>query len=166
MDQQRLRRTIVLDGDHGWARVNEQPAEELTGDALTEEKERAFATWMASIGPLLEPRLELHAARPQTINGRPAVGVRVGCPGHREVVLYFDKEAGLLVKKETLIESPRGNGQLETQETFYGEYQAVDGIMVPFHFQVHRRGELSLDCRVTSVRLLPSLDRALFVRPE
>jgi hypothetical protein len=161
---QRVQRTTVIDRDHGWVRLNDG-VEEMDAATLAEERERAYAAWVASLTPLPGGEFQLRAARPLTVNGRPAVGVRIASTGHRDVVLYFDQEAGLLVKKETLIQDPRGKGQEEMQETYYGAYQVVDGVRVALHLQVHRKGELSLDSRLTGVRLLPQLGDAAFARP-
>jgi hypothetical protein len=140
---QRVQRTTVIDRDHGWVRLNDG-VEEMDAATLAEERERAYAAWVASLTPLPGGEFQLRAARPLTVNGRPA---------------------GLLVKKETLIQDPRGKGQEEMQETYYGAYQVVDGVRVALHLQVHRKGELSLDSRLTGVRLLPQLGDAAFARP-
>jgi hypothetical protein len=162
---QRLRRTAVVDRDRGWVRLNDR-VEEMDAPTLAEERERAYAAWIASLTPLIDGQFQLRTAREIVVNGRPAVGVRIASPGHRDVVLYFDREAGLLVKKETLIQDPHGKDPEEMQETYYGAYRLVDGVRIAFHIQVHRKGELSLDSRLTTVRLSPQLDDHTFARPE
>jgi hypothetical protein len=165
ISDQPVKRTIVIDGDHGWVEVNGR-AQDLDAETLAEEKERAFATWVASLTPLISSNFELQAVAATTVNNRPAIGVRVVAPGHRPIVLYFDQEAGLLVKKATTIHEPHGKGADELQETYYGAYELVDGVRIARHIQVHRHGELSLDCRYTSMHMFLDLPRQVFERPQ
>ncbi len=120
---------IVLDGEQGWMKQNE---------VVTRYPSAFIASFFKYTIPYEGPRsiLRLRARQKNpacqftttgegTVEGRPAVGLRMKLEGGPEVTWYFDKETGLLLKTEQ--RTKRFEGEDSVQVTLYGDYQTFDG---------------------------------------
>jgi hypothetical protein len=76
------------------------------------------------------------------------------------VVLYIDPESGLITKRAFAADAP-GRPLVEEQFT---DYRPVDGIQIAFQ-AVQRVGPLSVERRVTDLKINAPIDAALFKRP-
>jgi hypothetical protein len=76
--------------------------------------------------------------------------------------MYFDVESGLLVRTDSVEESPEGKTVLEI---YYDDYREVDGIRMPFTAR-HRSPELSILFRITEVRHNVPIEDAKFDKPR
>jgi hypothetical protein len=154
--------TQVIDGDKGWmdimGTINDMPKE-----GLTEMKEQKYAEDLDRFGFLKEKGFELSFLKEIKIEDKPAVGVLVKSKGHRDVKLYFNKETGLLVKRENkLVEA----GKEVAQEVFFSDYQDKDGLK---HYQkivAHRDGKKMLEAKVVELEFFDKLDATVFAKPE
>lgn len=160
---QKFRFTIVVDGDKGWTRMGDE-TKELDKDALAEAKEQGHAGWVATLAPLKDKAFTLATTGESKVEKKAALGVKVSSKGHRDVDLYFDKETGLLIKTETRVKDD-GSGQEVNEETFYEEYQEVQGTKQAKKFSVKRDGKLYLEVDVTEVTLSEKLDASVFAKP-
>jgi hypothetical protein len=120
---------IVLDGEQGWLKSN---------DVVTPYPKTFLASMQKYTVPYVEPRsiLRLRARQKNpacqfttssegTVEGRPAVGLRMKLEGGPDETWYFDKESGLLLKQEMRIK--RFEGEDEVHVTLYEDYQTCDG---------------------------------------
>jgi hypothetical protein len=136
---------IVLDGDQGWLKLN---------DHVTPYPRTFIASTWKSIIPYEGPRsiLRLRArqrnaachistAGEGTVEGRPAVGLRMKLEGGPEATWYFDKETGLLLKEEQ--RTKRFEGEDTVVETLYGDYQTLDGFPMARKVTSRRDGKLA-----------------------
>ena len=162
---QRHRLVRVINGDKGWVQLNER-VEELEPAMLKEERERLYENWLATLIPLTRGEVTVEMAGTIDIDGRPALGVRMTAAGHRPVGLYYDRETGLLRKKVTHITDPARDNKPVLQETYYGEYQRVAGVLVAFKVQVFWDGKLYLDTQMTEVKPQGKLPDEVFSRPQ
>ena len=123
---------IVLDGEQGWLKEN---------DVVTPYPRSLIASFYKYTIPYQGPRsiLRLRARQKNpachfatagegTVEGRPAVGLRMKLEGGPEATWYFDKETGLLLKTEQ--RTKRFEGEDEVVETVYGDYQTCDGFPI------------------------------------
>jgi hypothetical protein len=123
---------IVIDGEQGWMKLN---------DHATPYPKTFIESMQKHTVPYVEPRsiLRLRARQKNpacqftttgegTVEGRPAVGLRMKLEGGPEATWYFDKETGLLLKEEQ--RSKRFEGEDEMVETVYGDYQTCDGFPI------------------------------------
>jgi hypothetical protein len=92
--------------------------------------------------------------------GRLNHALEVSATDLNPIVLYVDPESSLIVKRLYTADAP---GRPVIEEEFH-EYRAVDGIQFAFH-ATQRVGAMSVDRRVTDVKLNSPLDPALFKRP-
>jgi hypothetical protein len=136
---------IVLDGEQGWQKLNEMVA----------PYPRTFiaSIWKYTIpydGPRSILRLRARQKNPAcqftmagegTVEGRPAVGLRMKLEGGPEAIWYFDKETGLLLKTEQ--RTKRFEGEDSVQVTLYGDYQTFDGFPMARKQTSHRDGKLA-----------------------
>jgi hypothetical protein len=92
--------TEVLAGGKAWLK-DDVHVHELSPAELADLKERAYASYVASLLPLLKGSgLSLEPLGEAKVQGRPAIRVKVVSAGHRDIKLYFDKADGFLVKVE------------------------------------------------------------------
>jgi hypothetical protein len=89
----------VVNGDKGWSNSGgataDMPKEQV--DELTEE---LYLHWLTTLVPLKDPEFALSPAGEVQVDGKPAVGVKVGHKGRGPVNLWFDRDSGFLVKAE------------------------------------------------------------------
>jgi len=76
------------------------------------------------------------------------------------IVLYVDPEAGLITKQAFAADAP-GHPLVEEQ---FSDYRPVDGIQIAFQ-AARKVGTLSVERRVTDVKINAPIDPALFKRP-
>ena len=128
---------IVLDGDHGWFKLNER-VQELPAEAVEEQRERMHAEYLTQLFPILaDAGYKLGLIPDVKVGDQPAIGVRVRHETHRDVQLYFDPETRRLLKTETQINE---NGKDVRQETFFEDYALIDEVLRPRKSVIHWDG--------------------------
>ena len=136
---------IVLDGEQGWLKSN---------DVVTPYPKTFLESMQKYTVPYMGPRsiLRLRARQKNpacqftttgegTVEGRPAVGLRMKLEGGPEATWYFDKETGLLLKEEQ--RTKRFEGEDTVVETLYGDYQTFDGFPMARKVTSRRDGKLA-----------------------
>jgi hypothetical protein len=114
--------------------------------------------------PLLtDPAFTLEPLGDTPINGRPAVGVRVLGYGQRDVRLFFDRQSGLLVKTEQLLDGVGGKDV--RNEAYYSRYQDMGGYLRPTRVVAYRDGRRVMDAELMSATPLDQVDPAEFSKP-
>src|SRR5262249_17306657 len=83
----------VLDGEEGWVKFGDK-AQEMDKGTVAEVKENLYATWLTTVAPLTDKPLSLMPLGESKVGDRRVIGVKVSSKGHRDVLLYFDKETG------------------------------------------------------------------------
>jgi hypothetical protein len=86
--------------------------------------------------------------------------LELSAPDLNPIVLFLDPESGLIRKRMYTADAP---GRPVVEEQFF-DYRPVDGIQVAFR-ATQRVGPLSVERRLTDVKLNTPLDAALFKRP-
>jgi hypothetical protein len=141
------RSVIVIDGDHGWIKR-----------AGSDEAEPYPATFLDSMRkntiPYLGPRdiLRLRARQKNakcqfssggesTVDGHPAVALRMKLEGGPQQTWFFDKESGLLLRTESRTANFEGE-ELVTVTT-YEDYQTIDGFPIARKSTTQRDGKLA-----------------------
>ncbi len=157
--------TIVVNGDKGW--VN-SPAGTIDLDAeqLAEQHRQLHTGWVASLAPLQNKEYKLTLLEEQTIDDRPAVGVRVSHDVHRDVSLYFDKETFLLIKHESIVTSMEYGDREILAEYFHREYKDVDGVPRPSKRLIKYDGDFFVESEISDMKTSDKLDDSVFAKPE
>jgi hypothetical protein len=114
--------------------------------------------------PLLRERgFELAALAEAKVNDRAALGVRVTARGKPELRLFFDKELGLLVKSESVLDD--GAGKQVREDTFYGDYKDVNGCKRFSKIAAYKEGKKVMQAEVLDIKYYERIDNAAFTRP-
>ena len=95
-------------------------------------------------------------------------GVRRDSPrlvgGVRDVKLYFDKENGLLVKREhRLLDSVTGKEVL--QEVVFGDYKETEGLNHYRTLTAYRDGKKMVEAKVVELEFFDKRDKNVFTKP-
>ncbi len=92
--------------------------------------------------------------------------MRVSHQGQRDVNLFFDRASGFLVKNESQVKDVKGGGNKDmTQEIFFSKYQDFGGMQYPTTIAIKRDGNQFVNAEMTDIRILDSIDEAIFGRP-
>lgn len=158
----KFERTQVVNGDKGWISLTGS-TEDMPEDQLAAAKEDLYAGWLAMLVPLKDAAFKLAPLPEIKVGDRPAVGVRVSHPGHKDINLYFDKDKGLLVKVQRRVKDM--TGQEVEQETFYTDYKEETGILHPRKQKTKRDGSDFLQIEITEYKPLEQLDVSTFAKP-
>jgi hypothetical protein len=129
---------FIYDGKKGWIQAMDkfQDMDEMT---LKEMREQTMYLEQVYLLRFVKDKgCNLLLVGEGKVEDRPAVGVRLECPGRPAINLYFDRQTHLLVKTERPTKSPAG-GDIVV-EKFFKEYKAVDGIPRPFRVVVRHNG--------------------------
>lgn len=109
------------------------------------------------LNDLQRNRIVPQLAGKATIDGREANAVEFSKDGVR-VKLFFDASTNLPVKRER--ETAEG-----IEETFFGDYRAVDGVMEPFSLKI-KRGVSELSVSIERVEHNRAVELAAFRYPQ
>jgi hypothetical protein len=158
-----IRSVVLINQDGGWIKNGEQ-VQPMPQDRLDVEKAGLYLTKVTSLLPLKSPRFKLTALGKVTVQRRDAVGLKVSCPGARDVDLYFDRSTWLLLKAQQPIVKLEDN--LESMlEMYPSHYRPIRQIQVPFKI-VLRYGEMPYaEYSHTEADLVALLDDRLFTMP-
>jgi photosynthetic reaction center cytochrome c subunit len=158
MDTPRGESVTAYNGRVGWMSGGAGPPRAITGDELAAE--RLHAQFDLALGlKKLYPRLRV--VRPEKVGGMEAEVLLGFATGQPPVKLDFDPQSGLLVRVETLAETPLGPNPTAVD---YADYRQVNGIKVPFKWTIARPG-MQFTIQVASVRQNVPIDNSKFAAP-
>jgi hypothetical protein len=154
---------IVINGDKGWRQVNGM-TEELSGEELDRERRAAYLEWTAAtVLPLKQAPFKTESAGEETVNGKPADGVKVTGPVGKPYTVFFDRETHLPAKVVSVATDFAGEA---THETTFADYKESDGIKRATKIKVKRNGEDFVDAELTEFKVLDAPDAKAFEKPE
>lgn len=155
----------VINGDQGWSSTNGMLST-MSANSLAEEKEMLYAQNVTHLLAIKEGTPELAVLKKeQMVEGKPVVGVRIKSKGHREVVLYFDKETHLLKKRKRFVRS-LDREKLIPQEAIFSDYDRKAGVMHHNKLTVMENGATGMEAEVHEVQFLPKIPDEEFRKPE
>jgi hypothetical protein len=157
---------IVLNGEKMWFLANGQlldsPPQQLS-EMLTEMNRM----WATSLTPLLAgDEFQLATAKEKMVNGKPAAGVAVRNGKRPIVTLYFDKETGLLVKREATVKDPGTDDKEVLEEAVVSDYKEAGGRKFHTKVVVTRDGKPFYRSEVSMPRAVEKPDPKLFDKPK
>jgi len=157
--------TVVLNGEKMWFLVNGQLLEVAPpqlADMLTEMNRM----WATSLTPLLAgDEFQLATAKEKVVNGKPAAGVAVRNGKRPIVTLYFDKETGLLVKREATVKDRLADDREVLEEAVVSDYKEAGGRKYHTKVVVNRDGQPYYRSEVSMPRAVEKPDPKLFDKP-
>jgi hypothetical protein len=138
----------VVSGKKGWQGSGRR-TRDLNEAEVTQIVDELYAHWLASVVPLQDVMLlkekgfEFSVFGNVPVGGKDAVGVRVLCQGRPDVLLFFDKATGLVIKSERRAKDPVTNREY-TAESSYRDHKAFQGVMWPT-IRLDRRDGMDLE---------------------
>ena len=163
MGGRNVTRIEVITKDAGWLSMNGRVLP-LTVDQLAEIHEGMEAEKAVNLLALKDPEYQITSLEEAVVADRPAVGLKVKRKGHRDILLYFDKAKGYLVKMQTRTKG-MGGGEVD-EESLYADYRNHDGIQNPDKMTTKRDGQLFLECETTEFKAVEKIPDQIFARPE
>jgi hypothetical protein len=159
----KVTRIEVVSGDQGWI-SNGGKTRPLSAEQLAEIQEGMAAELVATLLPLKDPAYQLTSLGDSEVQKRPVTGIKVSRQGHRDVLLYFDKEHGYLLKMQTRVKDLRGSEV--DQEMLYSDYQDFDGVRSYKKLTTNRGGKLFLEWEATEYKAVEKLPDSVFEKPD
>jgi outer membrane lipoprotein-sorting protein len=161
----RINTTVVVNGEKAWASEGGK-AEELTGEKLVQTRNEAYQLWVLSLTPLASDKgFTLATAKGQNVGGKPTVAVKVTRDKKPPITLYFDKESGLLVKREMRVKDELQKWKEVLDEAYLSDYKEVGGAKVFTKLRVVRDGKPMIDATLSDQKADEKLDAKLFEKP-
>jgi hypothetical protein len=157
---------IILNGEKLWFLANGQ-LQESPPPQLTEMLTEMNRMWATSLTPLLAgDEFQLATAKEKAVNGKPAAGVAVQNGKRPVVTLYFDKETGLLVKREATVKDSLMDDKEVLEEAVVSDYKEHGGRKFHTRVVVTRDGKPFYRSEVSMPRAVEKPDPKLFDKPE
>jgi hypothetical protein len=153
----------AIDGEAGWMQLD-GVTQDMPKEAIAEMREQKYAEDLDRLGFLADKGIDLTALGESKVGGRAAVGVLVKSKGHRDVTLWFDKESGLLVKREHRV-LDSGTGKEVAQEVVFSDYRETDGVKHYRALTAYRDGQKVIEAKVREVEFFDKLDKKVFAKP-
>lgn len=156
--------TIVLNGDDGWTRNNGKTTS-LSDEQLKEAKAGAREQHATTLVPLLEDKsYKLSVVEETKVKGKDAVGIRVKVEGLQPILLFFDKNTGLLLKSERRAYLANARQEVR-QERYYANYKDVAGVRYPHRWVTCFDGTEAVAGTVTELKPLKKIPDDEFEEP-
>jgi hypothetical protein len=153
----------VFDGKNGW-KVEGGLTKPVDDKTATGWKATAHAAHVASLTPMLaaDKGYKLTALPETKVSEKPALGVKVSCPEQRDVTLWFDRESGLLVKRDL---RPHAGSAESVQEEIYSDFKEIEGLKRPTKVRILINGVLHAEVVIRSTEFLERIDDKEFAKP-
>jgi hypothetical protein len=97
-----------------------------------------------------------------TVEGKPAVGLRVSAKGQKDVNLFFDKDTGLLVKLEHRTVQGTSGNEITEERIVVGYQKTKQDLPVPKKVIVKHDGTTFLEAEVQEAEFLEKIDDGQF----
>jgi hypothetical protein len=159
----KVNQTQALDGETGWMQFD-GVNQDMPKEAVAEMREQKYAENLDRLGFLKDKGIDLTALGESKVDARAAVGILIKSKGHRDVKLWFDKESGLLVKREHRV-LDTGTGMEVTQEVVFSDYRETDGVKHYRTLTAYRDGKKVIEAKVREIEFFDKLDKKVFAKP-
>lgn len=156
---------VVVNGAKAWGKEGGR-AEEFTGEKLEYTRNEAYQLWVTALAPLVsDGGFTLATAKGQDVGGKPTVAVRVTRDKQPAVTLYFDKESGLLVKRETTVKDEFQKWKEVPEEAYFSDYKEVGGAKYFTKLKIVRDGKPMIESTLSDQKVSEKLDAKVFEKP-
>ena len=159
----KVNQTQALDRENGWIQFDGM-TQDMPKEAVAEMREQKYAEDLDRLGFLKDKGIDLTALGESKVDGRAAVGVLIKSKGHRDVKLWFDKESGLLVRRDHRV-LDSGTGKEVPQEVVFSDYRETDGVKHYRTLTAYRDGKKIIDAKVREIEFFDMLDKKVFAKP-
>ncbi len=153
----------VLSGDEASITLDGQ-AQTISATHRAQLKQTLELESAMRLVPLLsDPAYSLAHLGLFRLRDRDVVGIRVQGRGQRDLKLYFDRERGLLVKAEHLLDGAAGKDV--RQEVYYSDYREAGGYLRPGRLAAYRDGKKVMEAELVDAVRLENVSPGTFQHP-
>jgi hypothetical protein len=140
-----IRSIVVINGDQGWLKMGADttPYPPTFLDSMKKHTIRYLGprSILRLRDRLSNPRCQFSTVAECTIDGHPAVGLRMKLQDGPQETWYFDKETGLLLKEESV--TKRFEGEDTVYATTCSDYKMIDGFQMACKVANYQDGKLT-----------------------
>jgi hypothetical protein len=163
MDGHKVDSSQVFIGNKGWESSVGQ-TRDLTREGIESMKHGMYVQYVETLLPLLkEERFALQEVEGQLLDKRETAGVKVSCKNEPDIVLFFDKTSGLLLKEQW--EQTNFSGHRIKEEVFFQDYKDFHSLKHPSKYAVYVDGKKHHVTEITEMEFPDKIDDAVFSRP-
>jgi outer membrane lipoprotein-sorting protein len=166
----------ILNGDKVWL-TSRGATRELTVDQAARVKADPFTDFPVRQLPLYKGKgYKLTMLGESKVEEKRVVGVKVSSEGKPDARLFFDKDTGLLVKREYELNRavlagggvPAGGEEPKpvTVEIIYEDYEEAAGVRYPTKTTRFQGGQKIGEDEVTEFKVVEKFDEKTFAKPE
>lgn len=157
--------TAAITGDKGWESDGDK-VRDITGEKLEYTRSEAYQLWVTALTPLLaEKGFTLATAPGKDVDRKPTVGVKVTRDKQPSMTLYFDKETGLLVKREVMVKDEFQKWKEVLDEAYFADYKESGGKKHFTKLKIVRDGKTMIDATLSDAKEVEKVDPKLFEKP-
>jgi hypothetical protein len=154
--------TSILAGEKG-VRAFGDMQQDMEKEAVANMKRTIYLTVIpVTLVALKDKDFKVEGADEVTVEGKPAVGIKVTAPDKKDFKLYFDKESGLPVRLVATVANFRQGQPESTQETTYSDYKEMGGIKKATKIVVKRDGMKFQEQKITEFKALEKVEAKTF----
>ncbi len=158
---QKSRMTIVLNGGRAWQSFGAGGVE-LEKERIAELRDETYVMSLTTLLPLKEKTITLSAPAGSNVQGKPASAIKVTGANRPEATLFFDNQAGLLVKIER---TAKQAGLSLKKEYFLEDHKEFEGVKLPTRWLESTNGNKTIDLAIRSYDFPTSVDAKMFEKP-
>jgi hypothetical protein len=160
----KVQAVTVLSGGKGWRKFGDTVTP-LEGGALAAEKQSIYLQIVVTNPAVLKGHgFKLATGGEETVDGKPAVGLKGTGPDGKEFTLYFDKQSGLPVRLKATVTGFMG--QEVRQETTYSDFKDFGGVKKATRATAKRDGEPFMKQELTEFKPLEKAAPDVFAEPK
>jgi hypothetical protein len=153
---------FVVNGDQGWAKFTDT-VEDAPQEVLTAIKDiiRAFR-YVHALTPLKDKTVTLSPLGEVNIDGKVALGLKVGWKDQKNINVFLDKATGLPLKAEFTFSK---GGQEETLEFMLSDYKEFNGARHFSKVALKQNGKPILEAEMSEFKWLDQIEANVFDKP-
>ena len=157
--------TVVVNGEKAW-QSDGSKVEEIAGEKREQTVNEAYQFWVTSLTPLVtEKGFTLATAKGKDVDGKPTAAVKVTRDKKPAMTLYFDKDSGLLVKREVVVKDEFQKWKEVLDEAYFSDYKEAGGRKVFTKLKIVRDGKPMIESTLSDQKEAEKLDAKLFEKP-
>lgn len=161
--QGETRINFALNGDRGWRVGTEIPFEEYDLNKVDEFRAEAHGKWIATLYPLRESSLNMVALPDNRLDNEAVQIVKVTARFRPDVLLFFSKNTGLLVKASYKTSE---SGAPVRKEHLFGDYKKFEGLLLPSKLADVQNGNRVAEYTVKEYKFLDKQPAGVFDKPS
>jgi hypothetical protein len=154
---------MSLNGNRGWRASTDIPFQEHNLTQVDEFQAEAHGKWLATLHPLIGNNYTLTKLLDSRVEGQDTQVVKASARFRPEVLLFFSKTSGLLVKVSY---KTTESGVAARKEHIYGDYKKFDGLLLPGKVVDIVNGNRVAEYKIKEYKFLDKQPAGTFEKPD